>query len=185
MLSLFFLANACVTAVLISVLEVQHPRYHAIPWIFGTAFVVSCLPWLRHRMTNGAPVWRALPVLVYAGVITLASSVSPLANLGGASNVFHPVEYAGLAILGQFVANGGLSRRPRLGRVLWVAAACLAMAVLDEAHQSFVPARTATVGDVVLDALGVVLGTALFLIGASVARPPGDQRPRLGQELNE
>ena len=170
MLALFFLANALATVVLIAVLQVRAPTYQAIPWIFAAAFVASCFPSLRRRMTTGALLWRLLPVLLYVGVITLASSVSPTASMDISSKVFHPVEYAGLAFLAQFAANGGLKSPPCPGRLLWVAVACLALAVLDEVHQSFVPARTAAAGDVLLDALGIGLGTLLLWGAAAVAR---------------
>ncbi len=170
MLPLFFLANALATAILIPALGVRAPTYQAIPWIFAAAFALSCPPVWRRQMTSGAPVWRLLPVLLYAGVITLASSVDPSASVSVSSNAFHPVEFAGLAFIAQLAANGGLKSQPRRGRILWVAMGCLTLAVLDEVHQSFVPARTAAIGDVLLDALGIGLGTVLLLSAAAVAR---------------
>lgn len=75
----------------------------------------------------------------------------------------HLTEYALLAIL---LARALLaSCSARLRRPV-VAALALGIAVLyaasDEWHQSFVPSRTASAGDVVIDAMGALLGLGLF-----------------------
>lgn len=163
-LPLFFFANATLTAWLIGVLGVQAPVYHSFPWIFGAAFALSLVPAARRRMTAGPMVWRLVPVGVYALVITLASSVSPAATTKISSNVFHPVEFAGLAFLAQLAAHGGAVPRPRWHLLLWVALACVAFGVADELHQSFVPNRSSTALDVGLDALGTAAGTLAYLV---------------------
>ena len=144
-------------------LQVRDPIYRSFPWIFAACTVVTCIPALGRRMTVGHAAWRMLPVLAYAVVISLASAASGSAPVGVDGNVFHPVEYAGLAFVAQLAANKGIAPRPRLATVLWVVLGCLAFGVLDELHQSFVPHRAATVIDVVLDALGTALGTLIFL----------------------
>jgi VanZ family protein len=135
------------------------------PWIFAAAFAASLVPAARRRMTAGPLPWRLLPVLVYAAVISLASSVNPSAPTGVSGKVFHPVVFAGLAFLAQLAAHSGAAPRPRprWRRLIWVALACMAFGIADELHQSFVPHRTCTALDMGLDALGAVAGTLTYL----------------------
>ncbi|MFH2009929.1 MAG: VanZ family protein [bacterium] len=163
MLPAFFAANAVLTAVLIPVLQVRDPTFSAFPWIFAGAFVVTLVPVVRHHLTSGALPWRLAPAALYAGVISLASSVSGAQPTGVSGNVFHPVEFAGLAFLAQLAAHRGFVDPPRRDRLLWAALGCVAFGVLDELHQHFVPRRAATVEDVLLDTLGVAIGTLVFL----------------------
>jgi VanZ family protein len=58
----------------------------------------------------------------------------------------------------------------------------VAYAALDEIHQVFVPSRTASPGDVLVDAIGVVAGVGLAVAGRGVpadhaTAPPADTRP--------
>lgn len=75
----------------------------------------------------------------------------------------HLTEYALLAIL---LARAFLASRPVVLRRPVTAALALSIAVMyaasDEWHQSFVPARTASAGDVAIDAVGALLGLGLF-----------------------
>jgi VanZ family protein len=73
----------------------------------------------------------------------------------------HVVEYAVLAGLWHhaFVRGGGV--RPAVGGALALAVS-VACAIVDEAHQSWLPRRTGAVSDVVLDSFG-----ALVAIGAA------------------
>jgi len=132
------------------------------------------------------PVSRWLPVVVWAGVISFLSSdpfsgehtgglLLPLLNaiLPGASpetlNVVHAVtrklahvtEYAVLAVLVcRAVERPAQSRWQLAARSLLL---CVALAVLDELHQSFVPSRVGSPLDVALDTAGAVLGVAVRL----------------------
>jgi VanZ family protein len=54
---------------------------------------------------------------------------------------------------------GGWCRRP----ALVVMALCVAYAALDEWHQSFVPGRTASPGDVLIDGVGAALAQMALL----------------------
>ncbi len=59
-----------------------------------------------------------------------------------------------------------LCREDSRGRLKLIAPICLAIlfAISDEWHQSFVPGRTASLGDVVIDAVGSILGLAVWLL---------------------
>lgn len=139
-----------------------------------------------HRGNARLRAW--LPVAAWAALISLFSSgwfsgeqtgglLLPLlqALLPGARpddlqalhaairKVAHVVEYLVLAVLlVRALRTEGLA-----GAALAATALALgvAYAVLDETHQAFVPGRTASPGDVAVDAIGVVAG-----VGIAVAR---------------
>ena len=68
----------------------------------------------------------------------------------------HTTEYAALA-LAWFVALSGTPARTAR-RAAWLAlAVCVACAILDETHQVFVPTRTASALDVVIDGVAALL----------------------------
>jgi VanZ family protein len=188
MLPIFFAAHVVVVALLIPLLGVTAPVYHSLPWIFAGATILSLIPAIRRRLVLGSLPWRLAPVLLYAGVISLASSVNPRPTTGVSGNVFHPVEYAGLAFLLQYALHAGLARPPRPWSLGAAALAAALFGVVDELHQSFVPGRHASVLDVGLDAAGAVAGSALFLSMAWLlalrARHRADQPPE-PQEANE
>ena len=68
----------------------------------------------------------------------------------------HITEYAMLAVSWFAALVGNPERTPR--RAAWLAlAVCLACAVLDETHQAFLPTRTASPLDVMLDGVAALL----------------------------
>ncbi len=170
LLPAFLLANALCVAALITALGVRAPLYSAIPWIFGAAFGVLLIPSMKGRVVAGSWPWRLGPPLLYAVVISLASSVNPSPTVGTPGNMFHPVEYAGLAFLAQLAWHKGATSRPRWRGIALVCLLCVAFGVLDELHQSLVPHRTSSALDVGLDAIGTLAGTATFLGVAALGR---------------
>jgi VanZ family protein len=113
------------------------------------------------------------PVAAWAGAIFLASSLSDPPGAGLAPDwLSHAVEYLVLALLGCRAVAGGL-RRPLAPRAAaLVVVLCVAYGAADELHQSFVPGRDASAGDVAKDAAGAVLGAIVQrrLAAASAAR---------------
>ena len=106
---------------------------------------------------------RAAAALLWAAAIWVLSSRPALPSPGGAlapllHNGAHVVVFAVLGALVLLALHDGAGGRPRA-----VLASTLAGAwgVVDELHQSFVPIRTASAGDVVADVSGAVLGVAL------------------------
>jgi VanZ family protein len=78
--------------------------------------------------------------------------------------VGHVTEYAILAILFWRALRGGEGLRTRNWLVFfgaWIA--CALFAASDEFHQSFVPSRTASVHDVMIDICGALIGLLLCL----------------------
>lgn len=72
----------------------------------------------------------------------------------------HMAEFAILAILSAsaFQSTGGMHP------VYKAHAACIAVAIIDEVHQLFVPGRTGLVNDVVIDIIGACAGLFLFVL---------------------
>ena len=79
----------------------------------------------------------------------------------------HWSEYFILAVLLLRVLRVNFPRRPRLSLFGWCIALATLYAASDEWHQSFVPSRTASIGDVMIDAFGAICG-AIWL---SLRRP--------------
>jgi len=120
---------------------------------------------VRMRTAGTPERWHDwVPAAIYAGFIFAMSNRSLSdAHLPVNANVFHPFEYAVLAIFFCWTGRGMLlsGRAGALfGRVI---VSGLAFALLDEFHQSFIPGRTATKIDVVLDGIGLCLGCGVFV----------------------
>jgi VanZ family protein len=102
-------------------------------------------------VTRALSLW--LPVIAWAALIFTLSSIPHLGTgLGGwdllLRKLAHVAEYAVLGLL--------LLRA--LGRELPAVAIGIAYAVTDEVHQTFVGGRHGAAYDVVIDAVGVLLG---------------------------
>jgi VanZ family protein len=104
------------------------------------------------------PVVRLwLPVVVWAGVIFALSSVPDLGTgLGGWDLVLRKLGHAA-----EFALLGALLVRA-LGATRAAFAVGVAYAVSDEIHQVFVPGRQGSPLDVLIDAVGVAFGIALW-----------------------
>lgn len=75
----------------------------------------------------------------------------------------HGIGYLLLTLLGYWAMRTGFEKEPT--QALYLAALfSLLRAVIDEIHQSFVPGRTGTVRDVLIDGVGIAL--AMWLIRA-------------------
>jgi VanZ family protein len=108
-------------------------------------------------------VSRWLPVLVWAGVIFAFSSIPSLnSGLGTWDTVLrkcaHMTEYAILAVL--------LVRAT--GSYAWAFALAVAYAGTDEFHQTFVRGRHGSPVDVGIDAVGALIGLAVWRSKISV-----------------
>src|SRR5687768_13735069 len=117
----------------------------------------SCLRRAYHRTVSGPRVRLWLPVVAWAALIFAFSSVPDLGTgLGGwdlvLRKIAHAAEYAVLgALLVRATGRAGLA--VGLGTLY---------AISDEVHQSFVPGRLGSPLDVALDAVGVLVGVALW-----------------------
>jgi len=73
----------------------------------------------------------------------------------------HFTEYCIFAVLLMRALNGDPHRRPVRWSAFWTLVTVLAYAASDEFHQSFVPSRSSTVKDVIIDFAGGLAGTLL------------------------
>jgi VanZ family protein len=104
-----------------------------------------------------------LPVVAWAALIFTLSSIPDLGTgLGGwdllLRKIAHAAEYA---VLGALLLRA-------VGRELPAAAIGIAYAATDEAHQAFVPGRHGAALDVLVDAVGVLIG--VYLLGRAARR---------------
>ena len=108
------------------------------------------------------------PVALWAGLLFFLSSRSDLGPAGQIPDwITHGAAYLVFAVLMARAIAGGFGR-PLAGRdALAVVLAALLYGVSDEWHQSFVPGRDSSAGDVAKDAGGALVGVLVFRRGAS------------------
>lgn len=126
----------------------------------------------------GAHRWLAyLPFVAGCIAIYLVSDmprppVPDALSFRFSDKLMHACAYGVLAWLALF---GAWRRRGGLGRASFLEAIALAAlyGVSDELHQSFVPNRTATVGDAIADAVGAMLFVGLVAAWLRARAKPG------------
>lgn len=117
-----------------------------------------------------------IPAAAYAALVWWLSSRSSVSLPASISDkVAHGLAFAGLATLVWVAVNGRLLRRPAIGGAVLVIGLCAGYAAVDEVHQSFVPGRVASVGDVMADTAGALLVVAALWIAGSRAAQSGDE----------
>ncbi len=122
----------------------------ALIWIFSTSWFTS----------EDSSRW-ILPILRW--LLPSASLATLIAFHNLIRKTAHVVEYFIFSLL-NLRAIRGERRGARLGWALAALAVVGAYAALDEFHQSFVPGRTASPWDVLLDTSGGVLAQALVVL---------------------
>ena len=100
------------------------------------------------------------PPIIYCGLIFLLSHQPQLPDTPGGDKLAHVVAYLVMGVLFSRAAAGSTRWS---SPVVFVVAAMLAAlyGVSDEWHQSFVPGRDASLGDVLADTVGALLGSAV------------------------
>lgn len=99
----------------------------------------------------------------------------PLSRLG--MNLVHVPVYAGLAVCFlQALAGGRATQTPRAASLLALLGAA-GYGALDEWHQSFVPGRSASIGDFLLDLVGIVGILLILRLGPFRAPRRGSPTP--------
>ena len=107
-------------------------------------------------------IWGPL-LAALAGVFYLSSlSRVPAAEYFW-DKLLHTAGYTVVSLLALRAFHGGLTR-PRPGASLGAFAFMLLWSVSDEYHQSLVPGRDASAGDVVADLTGFAIALALLLL---------------------
>lgn len=93
--------------------------------------------------------------------------LSSLSRVPGAEyfwdKLLHAVGYGGLGVLALRAFHGGLGRL-RQTPTVYAAIAVVLWAFSDEYHQSFVPGRDASLGDVLADTVGFALSVGIVAV---------------------
>lgn len=125
------------------------------------AFIVRF--WLSANYTRWKQHW--VPAAFYSGFIFLLSHSSFAQTTSSIdTNSFHPLEYAALGLFLCWMGHTLLRTERAWGLALRVFAGGMLFAVLDELHQSFVPYRTPSFADLLLDGIGLALGIGFFFL---------------------
>jgi len=106
-----------------------------------------------------------LPVIVYAILIFCVSSIpgQKLPNLFSGQDIFsHIVEYAILALLVNRAVKKYYPGQSYKRRFFWVFIVVIIYAMSDEFHQFFVPQREASLYDVAMDGIGIIIVNILY-----------------------
>jgi VanZ family protein len=106
-----------------------------------------------------------IPVIIYAlFIFSLSTRSYPDASPAFNTKLFHPIEYLTLAIFLSVAWHPLIKNKRTFCFILCVQISGTLYAVSDELHQSFIPGRTATVSDVLIDSFGLALGCGIFLL---------------------
>ena len=120
----------------------------------------------RNPPANSGVKHHWIPAIIYSAFIfSLSNESFADTQVSVDVNIFHPIEYAVLAVLFCWMWHTMLlSGRvwPLIARVLFGG---MIFALLDEFHQSFIAGRDASVMDLVLDFIGLCIGCAVLLTG--------------------
>lgn len=143
---------------------------------------ISRAIWPRASQLNNAPsqspvgrglIARWLPVVAWMALVFVASSQTTLPGLPHAAadavlkKLGHAAAYAVLAVFAERAIRA--EAKTNFRTLVAAFTLCIAYASADEFHQSFVPARTARLADVVIDSLGAALGCSIALRGTGVS----------------
>ena len=106
------------------------------------------------------------PVLALFMAIFICSSLRVHVT-DGTDKLLHALEYA---VMGFFTTRGAMLSwdLPRYRGAAVGAALAAGLGIFDEVHQYFVPTRQPSLGDVLADASGAVVGAALFVLAATL-----------------
>lgn len=127
---------------------------------------------MAHDSLAAHPLARLPVVVVYLPLALACVAIAVVSHLSEppipealvfrfSDKLMHAAAYA---VVGALAFLGASRRRLSLGRAAVVEAVLLAAAhgVLDEVHQSFVPRRFASAGDVIADVVGAALGALVL-----------------------
>lgn len=162
-----FLAAAAACLFLLMRGDLARLPHLGLPAYLGASGLVlaACQERVLSRWAFGNLLYRSLPVLLLSGGILLASSLplEPDSTLTIPDWVLHALEFAALGFLMiRMLQPADKEVKP----ALFAAAFFLSFlfGVLDEIHQGFVPGRDPSAADLASDAVGILLGLALYRI---------------------
>lgn len=137
---------------------------------------------MKQRSTSTGEITDWIAVAAWMGMIFILSSIPGLAtDFSHTTNLIlrklaHITEYTFLAVL----VYRAVSRRLTISTTanIVVLIIVLLYAMTDEIHQVLVPNRTGTGVDVIIDAIGAVLGVLMYVSIATINA--AGKRPRKG-----
>jgi hypothetical protein len=131
----------------------------------GQSQSIECRIRIERSMVRRNTLRQWIPFIVWVALIFVVSSIPRLSGevFGmprGSDKAAHFIEYAILAFL---FYRGERGERWRMGVPAWllVIAAGLAIALIDEYHQRYIPGRDSNILDLAADAAGIVSGTLI------------------------
>ena len=95
-----------------------------------------------------------LPAILCASLIFFLSEQTPTVFRSTSNILVHFVEFGLFALSIVWGVTSGFLTDLTLKRAIWIWSAAAIYAASDEFHQSFVPSRVASIGDVAADAAG-------------------------------
>ncbi len=99
------------------------------------------------------------PVILYMAAIFYVSALPEPPIPAGTDKPLHGLAYLGLALVVVRAVVGGLPRRIDMWSATIAMLITVAYGATDEAHQMFVPGRSAEVFDLLADTGGAIVGT--------------------------
>lgn len=159
-----FALHAAGSVAVVRLFELDYSKVAAPICIVALGAILAlAFRWFDRFMEVGEWKWW-LPVAVYALFIFALSSTSYKPSAAPCTTkIFHVAEYF---VLGVLLCRVWWSSTLSLGvapLTIRVLAAGILFAASDEIHQSFVPGRTPTVSDVILDTSALCLGLLLVV----------------------
>ena len=131
----------------------------------------------EEKHTRSLFLWT--PVIVYMAAIFYTSSLSEPPIPSGTDKPLHGLAYLGLAGVILRAVVGGLPQRIDMRSATIAVLIAVVYAVTDEAHQMFVPGRSAETYDLLADALGATAGAMTCWAWGNTQGPrPKTQDPR-------
>ena len=112
------------------------------------------------------PLLKFIPLLGVMSAIGVLSHLpgNDLPDIGsfGADKLIHGLAYAEMALCAILALRKSTDHSLPPFRILMAWAICLTHGIFDEWHQSFIPGRTASGGDILADVIGAAMAIALW-----------------------
>ncbi|MDA1186152.1 MAG: VanZ family protein [Acidobacteria bacterium] len=124
-------------------------------------------------MSRRVRLWGV--VVCYMAAIFYVSALSAPPVPVGTDKSLHALAYLGLSVVVVRALVGGLPRRIDSSTAVVAIVIAVAYAASDEVHQMFVPGRTADVLDLLADACGAIVGTAVCWAWGIISPVAGDE----------
>lgn len=156
-------------------------RSVALPLVFLVLGFSVAVAFRWYDSSSHVGLWKWwIPVIIYGLIVFFLSNRSyPEARPMMSTKLFHPLEYLTLGIFLAGAWHCLLKQIGMLGFALCVQLSGTLYAFSDEFHQAFIPYRTSTLTDVLIDSVGVAFGLALFLLARFILQTRERWRPTL------